>query len=188
MEHRAGRPRRTDVAGSVRAATARLVAERGYAGTTLDEIARATGVAKTTVYRRWPSKAELVLDTLVERLGQPPVPARDDQLSSTVAWLAGRISDPGVHRLLVGLVGEAVGDDAVRLALRRRIRQPFVDRLAATWDADVAAVDLAFDVVVGTLLHHAALAGGIDARVVDVVTELAVGLLDVSRPAPGGGY
>jgi AcrR family transcriptional regulator len=186
MDHRTGRPRRTDVEGVVRAATARLVGERGYAGTTLDEIAREAGVAKTTVYRRWPSKADLVLDTLVEGLGEPPVPGRGEGLRSAVMWLAGRISDPLMHRLLVGLVGEAVGDGDVRMALRRRIRQPFVERVATTWDADDARVDLAFDVVVGTLLHHAALAGRIDARVVDAVTELAVRLLDVSPPARGG--
>lgn len=186
MEHRTGRPRRTDVDGAVRVATARLVGERGYAGTTLDEIARVAGVAKTTLYRRWPSKADLVLDALAEVLGESPVPGRGEGLRSTVMWLAGRISDPLVHRLLVGLVSEAVGDAGVRVALRRRIRQPFVERVATTWDADGAAVDLAFDVVVGTLLHHAALAGRIDARVVDAVTELAVGLLDVSPPAPGG--
>jgi AcrR family transcriptional regulator len=177
MEHRPGRPRRTDVDGAVRAATVQLVGERGYAGTTLDQIARSAEVAKTTVYRRWPSKADLVLDALVDRLGEPPVPGTDAELRDTVAWLAARISDPAVHRLLVGLVGEAVGDADVRSALRRRIRQPFEERLASAWGADPAAVDLAFDVVVGSLLHHAALAGGIEARVVDAVTEVAVGLL-----------
>src|SRR4051794_3451112 len=123
MEHRPGRPRRADVVGAVRAATVRLVTERGYAGTTLDEIARAAEVAKTTVYRRWPSKAGVVLDALTDRLGEPPVPGSDGHLRGTVAWLAGRIGDPAVHGMLVGLVGEAVGDAGVRSALRRRIRQ-----------------------------------------------------------------
>ena len=181
MEHRPGRPRRVEVEGAVLAATVRLVAERGYAGTTLDQIARAAGVAKTTVYRRWPSKADLVLDALTDRLGEPPVPGSDGHLRETVAWLAARISDPAVHGLLVGLVGEAVGDAGVRSALRRRIRQPFEDRLATAWGADASAVDLAFDVVVGALLHHAALSGGIETRVVDAVTEVAVGLLGGSE-------
>jgi AcrR family transcriptional regulator len=177
MEHRPGRPRRADVDGAVRAATVRLVREHGYAGTTLDQIARAAAVAKTTLYRRWDSKAALVLDALVEVLGEPPVPRRGDDLRDTVGWLAGRIGDPAVHQLLVGLVGEAVGDPGVRTALRQRIRQPFEERLAAAWGTRPAEVDLAFDVVVGSLLHHAALAGDIDAATVDAVTALALGLL-----------
>jgi AcrR family transcriptional regulator len=171
------------VDAAVRAATVALVRERGYAGTTLDQIARAAEVAKTTVYRRWPSKAELVLDALVEVLGEPPVPGAEDDLHTgvrvAVGWLAARISDPAVHQLLVGLVGEAVGDADVRTALRQRIRQPFEERLAAVWGTDLAQVDLAFDVVVGTLLHHAALAGGIEASTVDRVTDLALHLLAV---------
>jgi AcrR family transcriptional regulator len=177
MEHRPGRPRRADVDAAVRDATVRLVRERGYDGTTLDQIARAAAVAKTTVYRRWDSKAELVLDALVEVLGAPPVPGRDGELRETVGWLAARISDPAVHQLLVGLVGEAVGDAAVRTALRRRIRQPFEERLVAAWGADLAQVDLAFDVVVGSLLHHAALSGSIDTATVDQITDVALRLL-----------
>jgi AcrR family transcriptional regulator len=177
MEHRPGRPRRAEVDVAVRAATVRLVREHGYAGTTLDQIARAAEVAKTTVYRRWASKAELVLDALVEVLGDPPVPGRDGDLRESVGWLATRIGDPAVHQLLVGLVGEAVGDADVRAALRLRIRQPFADRLVASWGAQAATVDLAFDVVVGSLLHHAALAGDIDPDTVDRVTGLALHVL-----------
>jgi AcrR family transcriptional regulator len=184
MQHRPGRPRRADVDAAVRAATVRLVREHGYAGTTLDQVARSAGVAKTTVYRRWDTKADLVLDALVEVLGEPPVPARGDELRDTVGWLAGRISDPAAHRLLVGLVGEAVGDAGVRTALRNRIRQPFEDRLVVAWGADPMAVDLAFDVVVGSLLHHAALSGDIDAATVDGVTHAALRLLG-SRGSTG---
>lgn len=181
MEHRQGRPRRADVDAAVRDATVRLVAEHGYAGTTLDAIARAAGVAKTTVYRRWETKAALVLDALVEALGDPPVPAgpgrRETELRRTVGWLAARIGEPTVHRLLVGLVAEAAAEPGVRTALRQRIRQPFEDRLVEAWGVDAAAVDLAFDVVVGALLHHAALAGTLEPRVVDAVTAVGVTLL-----------
>src|SRR4051794_41220774 len=34
-----------------------LLGSRGYAGLTLDELAVRSGVAKTTILRRWPSKA-----------------------------------------------------------------------------------------------------------------------------------
>lgn len=45
---------------TVLAATAELLFERGFAGATVDEISRRSGVAKTTIYRHWPSRADLL--------------------------------------------------------------------------------------------------------------------------------
>lgn len=38
-----------------------LLAERGYAGVTFEEVARRAGASKATLYRRWSSKRELVI-------------------------------------------------------------------------------------------------------------------------------
>jgi len=46
----------------VLAITAELLFERGFGGVTVDEISRRSGVAKTTIYRHWPSRAELLRD------------------------------------------------------------------------------------------------------------------------------
>src|ERR1700722_19466632 len=43
-----------------------LLAERGFAGLTIEGIAGRAGVAKQTIYRWWPSKVEVLLDTLIE--------------------------------------------------------------------------------------------------------------------------
>jgi len=43
-------------------ATTELLFERGYAGTSIDEIARRSGVAKTTIYRHWPDRTALLRD------------------------------------------------------------------------------------------------------------------------------
>ncbi len=172
-----GRPRQAGVEDAVVAATVRLVREQGYAGTTLDLIARAAKVAKTTVYRRWPSNGELALDALVSVMGEPPVPSHDAELRDTVGWMATRIGDPKVHALLVGLVDEAVRDPALRARLRASYRTPFEAALTATWPIPPERVDLAFDVVVGSLLHHAAMAGAVSAELVAQVTDIAVGLL-----------
>src|SRR5262249_5784791 len=46
------------------------VARSGYAGFRMDEVAAMAAVNKTTIYRRWPSRAELVA-ALVERMRTP---------------------------------------------------------------------------------------------------------------------
>ncbi len=43
-----------------------LLAERGFAGLTIEGIAARAGVAKQTIYRWWPSKVEVLLGTLIE--------------------------------------------------------------------------------------------------------------------------
>lgn len=46
-------------------ATLRLLAERGYAGLTVEAVAQEAGVNKTTIYRWWPSKAPLLRAALL---------------------------------------------------------------------------------------------------------------------------
>src|ERR1700728_4739737 len=43
-----------------------LLVERGFAGVTIEGIAARAGVAKQTIYRWWPSKVDILLDTLIE--------------------------------------------------------------------------------------------------------------------------
>lgn len=48
-------------------ATVAALAEDGYEALNVEDIAQRAGVHKTTVYRRWPTKAELVADAVRER-------------------------------------------------------------------------------------------------------------------------
>jgi AcrR family transcriptional regulator len=58
----------------IRAVT-ELLAQTGYEGLSIEAVADRAGVHKTTVYRRWPTKADLVADALTERSEQQvPVP------------------------------------------------------------------------------------------------------------------
>src|ERR1700761_3428475 len=47
-----------------------LLAERGFAGVTIEGIAARAGVAKQTIYRWWPSKVEVLRDPLIEASGE----------------------------------------------------------------------------------------------------------------------
>ena len=44
------------------ATTFELLSESGVGGLTVDEVSRRSGVAKTTIYRHWPTRAALVID------------------------------------------------------------------------------------------------------------------------------
>lgn len=63
-----GRPRDPTYDRAIREATNDILAEEGYQGLTMLEVARRAGVAKTTIYRRWDTKAEMVLDAVGEGL------------------------------------------------------------------------------------------------------------------------
>jgi AcrR family transcriptional regulator len=55
-----GRPRREGADEEILSVARTLLAERGYRELTVDAVAERAGVAKTTVYRRWPSKGALI--------------------------------------------------------------------------------------------------------------------------------
>lgn len=60
----AGRPRSAQVDRAIRGAARELLVELGYGGMTMEAVATRAGVGKATVYRRWSTKAELLVDSL----------------------------------------------------------------------------------------------------------------------------
>ena len=56
------------------AVTLELLQEHGYDRLTVDAVAAKARASKATVYRRWPSKAELVLAAFIEGIRQIAVP------------------------------------------------------------------------------------------------------------------
>jgi len=60
-----GRPRSADATEAVRAAALTLACEGGIGHATLGRISEYSGVAKTTIYRRWPHAAAIVMDAFL---------------------------------------------------------------------------------------------------------------------------
>jgi AcrR family transcriptional regulator len=56
------------------AVTLQLLQQNGYDRLTLDAVATTAQASKATVYRRWPTKAELVLAAFIEGVRQAAVP------------------------------------------------------------------------------------------------------------------
>ena len=63
-ERRAGRPRSDDRDRAILTAALALLVEQGFAGLSMEGIAARAGVGKATIYRRWKSKAEVVVEAL----------------------------------------------------------------------------------------------------------------------------
>ncbi|MFL6248283.1 MAG: helix-turn-helix domain-containing protein [Thermoanaerobaculia bacterium] len=59
-----GRPRREGADETILAAARALLEETGFAAFNVDVIAERTGIAKTTIYRRWPTKSALIAATI----------------------------------------------------------------------------------------------------------------------------
>jgi AcrR family transcriptional regulator len=73
-----GRPRDAGIEGRVLAAAAEELQRGGYDGLSIDRVAERAGVAKTTLYRRWASKAELVVALIAEMRSEVPFEPTDD--------------------------------------------------------------------------------------------------------------
>jgi AcrR family transcriptional regulator len=68
-----GRPRSRDADEAILRATAELLAEVGLAGTTIRAVAERSGVARATIYLRWPSRDALIGAALRHAIGREPV-------------------------------------------------------------------------------------------------------------------
>src|ERR1700759_5121608 len=82
-----GRPRSLSADQAIAAATVELLADSGFSGLKIERVANRAGVGKTTIYRRWPTKAELVVAALTlfdEDYGPPDT---GDHFAATLAVL-----------------------------------------------------------------------------------------------------
>ena len=123
-----GRPRRAAARQAIVDATVALLAERGFRATTMDAIAARAGVGKSTIYRRWSSKEELVTDALAE-LTAPLLETSDGadayaRLLDRAGNNARTFADPVVGRILPDLLGELQRNSAFAVVFAERILNP----------------------------------------------------------------
>ena len=75
---RRGRPRDSGVDRRVLSAAWGLLHAGGYTALNVDDVAERAGVAKTTLYRRWPTKDHLAIAVGAQMLGEVPIPDTGD--------------------------------------------------------------------------------------------------------------
>ncbi|MFB6552161.1 TetR/AcrR family transcriptional regulator [Streptomyces sp. NPDC056405] len=180
---RTGRPRSAAADTAILAATRAALVDLGWSKLTLGDVATRAGVAKTTLYRRWAGKNELVVDAVAELFDELRLPDRGSlaaDIEGVVLQFAAILARPEAKSGLMAVVAESTRDDA----LRERIRASIVERqkrlvlegraraqargeLPPETDPAEAArtADLIFDVVAGSVVHRSL----VSAKPVDTV-------------------
>jgi AcrR family transcriptional regulator len=100
---RPGRPRSEQADKAIIEATLELLADVGVAGLSIEQVAAAAGVGKATIYRRWKSKEDLVVDALAsmsELLPELPGTSVRDDLVLLVDHIRQRHQGPAGQMLL----------------------------------------------------------------------------------------
>lgn len=114
-----------------------LLSERGYGGTSVDEISRRSGVAKTTIYRHWPTRTDLLRDaclTLGTPLDRPDAANLEDALTAVLKDLAAHLRSAKWASVLPSIIDAAERDPeiaAMYSALQEEYSSVFRELLSA---------------------------------------------------------
>jgi AcrR family transcriptional regulator len=120
-----GRPRDERIDTEVVSAVLNTLRSKGYGAVTIDGIARKVKRARTSIYRRWPSKRHLVAYAVVSEMGDNPAAdtgvLRTD-LESVVETLRKAFAGP-LGQALPGLVADMADDEELAQSIRRDVLQ-----------------------------------------------------------------
>ncbi|WP_432101753.1 TetR/AcrR family transcriptional regulator [Streptomyces sp. bgisy091] len=170
---RSGRPRSAEADAAILEATRASLVDLGWSKLTMGDVATRAGVAKTTLYRRWAGKNELVVDAvavLFDELELPDLGSLAADVEAVVLQFAALLERPETKTALMAVVAESTRDEALRdrirnsivarqkrLVLEGRERATGRGELPAEPDPAVAArtADLIFDVIAGAVVHRA---------------------------------
>ncbi len=178
-----------------------VLRETGYDRLTVDAVAARARASKQTFYRRWPSKAKLVVAAVANAV--PPAPAFQDtgslrsDLITLLDGLRHQLTD--LNQIMAGLIGELRRNPELATAMRdgffddrRRIAREVFNWAKARGElADDVDVDLLWQVPPAMMFFRAVFIGQpIDSelirRLVDhIVVPLAQGSASAANVEPG---
>jgi AcrR family transcriptional regulator len=140
---------------AILAATDELLAGVGYAALTIEGVAARAGVGKTTVYRWWPSKAALVIETVSQKAAAPPVhdtgSLRGD-LIAAVDHAVAVLSSSTAASAIPAMTADLIRDPAMAEQFRDKVLRPRRSAVAGMVDRAIARGELPPDVDVHLVL------------------------------------
>jgi Transcriptional regulator len=162
---KAGRPRSHSTDSAILKATVELLCESGFSDLTMEAIATRAGVAKTTVYRRWPSKVPLVIDAVSQTItADLPVPNTGSLSKDIRAMLHEfvEVTNRPSGRAILKLLAEGRSDPDLKEALRLRFLEQRTTNLTMMLKRGLARgevradvdMELAIDMGVATVIHR----------------------------------
>jgi AcrR family transcriptional regulator len=122
-----GRPRSAESGQLILKATYRLVAQKGFHAFGMDDVVKLTGVAKTTIYRRWPSKSALVMSAVLAEidpfLAFPPEGSFENRLFGQMRNLA-KLFRGKEGKVISSVIGAAQDDLELGDAIKSEYLRP----------------------------------------------------------------
>ncbi|KFZ81841.1 TetR family transcriptional regulator [Amycolatopsis sp. MJM2582] len=158
-----------------------LLVEHGFARLTIEAIARQAGVAKQTIYRWWPSKVEILLDTLIEdsekRFAVPVDKPAD--LRGYFRGYARFVTRDPAGKVLLALIAEAQHSPETAKSLhdrylgpRRELERELLARGIEAGEVSTALdLDAALDAVVGPIVYRAMTGASVPRALVDALVD-----------------
>ncbi len=194
-----GRPRSTVADEAILDATRAVLAEDGWAALTVEGVAARAGVAKTTVYRRFASRADLAVAAvaqLVAAARTAPGSGASEDIRNAITACADVYGRPAARAAYLAVVAEAGRDPVLREAVERQVIQPArqivadglsraVERGEITRELADARTDLLYDVLAGALIHRVLVREAeVDDDFIETLTRAVLVALNVSGPEP----
>lgn len=147
-----------------------MLVESGYAGLSIEAVAAAAGVAKTTLYRRYPAKRDLVIAALENATSFVPAIEAADTRTALAAFVRQAIAamvETGAIRVLGSLLVEEAREPDLLEVFRRRLLDPRRAMFETILDRGVERGDVRPDVnplivtemIAGAIFGHHAILG-----------------------------
>jgi AcrR family transcriptional regulator len=179
----APRRRNEDARLAVLGAADELLIERGFGDVTVEGIAARAGVSKQTIYRWWPSKVDILLDTLVDeadrRLKIPEDGPAVDAVRGYLRALARFLTKEDAGVVLLALLGEAQHDSETAALFHERYLDPRRARERALLKRGIAAgelpaglnLDATLDSLIGPIVYRALTGAKVSRPFVDSLVD-----------------
>lgn len=188
-----GRPRDPGIDARVLEATRALLADRGFDATTVQSIAERSGVHASAIYRRWPTRTDIIEQAVGSGFGPSPATPTGDlrrDLRRLVRELAATLGAPAARAAMPALLAtyQASGrSGAPETWLAVTVRPRFLDILLAAPDGAVdpdVDPDDVFDMILGAVMARVLVPTVAERdRPLERVVELALRLLQPNPAA-----
>jgi AcrR family transcriptional regulator len=181
-----GRPRDSEKDEAIRAAVWEVLARRGYGGLTFEEVAETAGCSRSTLYRRYTSKLELIAAVFdqTSRSIETGIPAGLSPRDLLLAHMAGTVTymSGGRGPALLSLTAATI-----RIPELEAVTEAFKQQERAQWrlmfralvpNASEQRMAFVFDTHVGIMLQHVVICRtALERRDLEMIAEMLIAML-----------